>query len=180
MTRGTSCSARSGDCSPKAGLPVIVHCGSGPTPGAHTGPGPMGQVLARHPRLTAVIAHLGAPEYGEFLDLAARYPRACLDTTMAFTGFMQRLAPFPPALVPRLAAAADRVLLGTDFPNIPYPYLTQLTALARLDLGADWLRAVCHGNAARLLGLPPAVGPAARARGARSDRLGGSGGPPPG
>ena len=138
----------------ETGLPVIVHCGSGPTPGAHTGPGPMGQVLARHPRLTAVIAHLGAPEYGEFLDLAARYPRVCLDTTMACTGFMQRLAPFPPALVPRLAAAGDRVLLGTDFPNIPYPYLTQLTALARLDLGADWLRAVCHGNAARLLGLP--------------------------
>ena len=143
----------------EAGLPVIVHCGSGPTPGAHTGPGPMGQVLARHPGLTAVIAHLGAPEYGEFLDLAARYPRVYLDTTMAFTGFMQRLAPFPPALVPRLAAAADRVLLGTDFPNIPYPYLAQLTALARLDLGADWLRAVCHGNAARLLGLPPAAAP---------------------
>jgi cytosine/adenosine deaminase-related metal-dependent hydrolase len=26
-------------------------------------------------------------------------------------------------------------------------------ALARLGLGADWLRAVCHDNATRLLGL---------------------------
>jgi predicted TIM-barrel fold metal-dependent hydrolase len=71
---------------------------------------------------------------------------------MAFTDFLNQLAPFPAALRPRLAAAADRVLLGTDFPNIPYPYLHQLQALARLDLGPAWLRAVCHDNAARLLG----------------------------
>jgi uncharacterized protein len=110
-------------------------------------------VLARHPRLTLIVAHLGAPEYGEFLDLAERFPRVHLDTTMVFTGFMERLAPFPAALRPRLAAAAGRILLGSDFPNIPYPYLEQLEALARLDLGAAWLRAVCHDNAVRLLGL---------------------------
>jgi hypothetical protein len=137
----------------EAGVPVIVHCGSGPTPGTHTGPGPISGVLARHPRLTAIIAHLGAPEYGDFLELAERYPGVYLDTTMTFTDFMERLAPFPAALRPRLAAMADRILLGSDFPNIPYPYLHQLQALARLDLGAGWLRAVCHDNAARLLGL---------------------------
>jgi hypothetical protein len=136
----------------EARVPVVVHCGSGPTPGRYTGPGPMAEVLARHPRLTAIIAHLGAPEYAEFLDLAGRYPGVYLDTTMAFTDFLNQLAPFPAALRPRLAAAADRVLLGTDFPNIPYPYLHQLQALARLDLGPAWLRAVCHDNAARLLG----------------------------
>lgn len=137
----------------EAGLPVVVHCGSGPTPGPYTGPGPISEVLARHPRLTMIVAHLGAPEYGEFLGLAQRYPGVHLDTTMAFTDFLDRLAPFPAALRPRLAAAADRILLGSDFPNIPYPYLHQLQALARLELGPDWLRAVCHDNAARLLGL---------------------------
>ena len=140
----------------EAQVPVVVHCGPGPTPGRYTGPGPMSEVLARHPRLTAVIAHLGAPEYGEFLDLADRYPGVHLDTTMAFTGFLERIAPFPPALRPRLRAVADRVLLGSDFPNIPYPYVHQLRALANLELGADWLRAVCHYNAARLLGLETA------------------------
>jgi len=136
-----------------ARIPVIVHCGSGPTPGPYTGPGPISEVLARHPRLITIIAHLGAPEYEDFLDLAQRHPGVHLDTTMAFTDFMQRIAPFPAALRPRLAAAADRILLGSDFPNIPYPYLHQLHALARLDLGPAWLRAVCHDNAARLLGL---------------------------
>ncbi len=137
----------------EARVPVIVHCGSGPRPGPYTGAGPVSEVLARHARLTMIIAHLGAPEYGEFLDLAQRYPGVHLDTTMAFTDFLERLAPFPAALRPRLAAAADRILLGSDFPNIPYTYLHQLQALARLELGPDWLRAVCHDNATRLLGL---------------------------
>jgi predicted TIM-barrel fold metal-dependent hydrolase len=113
----------------------------------------MAEVLRRHPRLTAIIAHLGTPEYGEFLDLADRHRNVYLDTTMAFTEFMEQIAPFPPVLLPRLAAAADRILLGSDFPNVPYPYLDQLQALARLDLGPAWLRAVCHDNAAGLLGL---------------------------
>ena len=134
-------------------VPVVVHCGSGPTPGRFTGPGPVSEVLARHPRLVVIVAHLGAPEYGDFLSLAGRVPDVYLDTTMAFTGFLERLAPFPAALLPRLAALADRILLGSDFPNIPYPYLHQLKALARLDLGTDWLRAVCYHNAVRLLGL---------------------------
>ena len=137
----------------EARVPVIVHCGSGPTPGRYTGPGPISEVLARHPRLIMIVAHLGTPEYGEFLGLTQRHPGVYLDTTMAFTDFLERLAPFPASLLPALAAAADRILLGSDFPNIPYPYLHQLRALARLGLGAPWLRAVCHDNAARLLGL---------------------------
>ncbi len=137
----------------ESGVPAVVHCGSGPTPGAFTGPGPISAVLARHPRLVMIIAHLGAPEYADFLDLAGRCQGVFLDTTMACTDFMNRLAPFPPGLVPRLGAMGDRIVLGTDFPNIPYPYLTQLDALARLDLGDDWLRAVCYENPARLLGL---------------------------
>jgi len=136
-----------------AGVPVIVHCGSGPTPGPFTGPGPISEVLRRYPRLIVIIAHLGTPEYAEFLALAQQRPGVYLDTTMACTDFMERLAPFPRELLARLGAAGDRVLLGTDFPNIPYPYLEQLQALARLDLGVGWLRAVCHDNAVRLLSL---------------------------
>jgi predicted TIM-barrel fold metal-dependent hydrolase len=61
--------------------------------------------------------------------------------------------PFPRRALPRLAALGDRVELGSDFPNIPYPYLDQLHALERLDLGPEWLRAVCHDNAAGVFGL---------------------------
>lgn len=134
-----------------AAIPVVTHCGSGPVPGAFTGPGPFGEVLARHPSLTAVIAHLGTPEYAEFLGLAQRYERVHLDTTMVFTDFTEARAPFPRELLPQLVDLQDRVLLGSDFPNTPYPFAHQIEALQRLDLGEAWLRAVLHDNAALLL-----------------------------
>lgn len=136
-----------------AGAPVVVHAGSGPVATAYTGPEPMGRLLARFPRLTAVIAHLGAPEYEEFLILAEAYERVHLDTTMAFTPFFEDLAPYPGELLSRLRDVGDKVLLGSDFPNIPYPYETQLQSLERLDLGDDWLRRVCWTNSAQLFGL---------------------------
>lgn len=138
----------------EAAVPVVVHCGSGPLPGAHTGPGPFGEVLARHPLLTAVIAHCGAPEYAEHLAFARRYRNVHLDTTMVGTRFMDTLAPVPPDVVAELGELGDRVVLGSDFPNIPYPYAEQLAALERFDLGEQWLRAVCWDNGARLLRIP--------------------------
>ncbi|WP_439145245.1 amidohydrolase family protein [Streptantibioticus silvisoli] len=137
----------------EAGVPVVTHCGSGPVPGAFTGPGPVGALLARHPRLRLVVAHLGMPEYEDFLTLAERHDRVMLDTTMAFTGFAESAAPFPRAALPRLEALGDRVLLGTDFPNIPYGYAEALRAPERAGLSREWLRAVCHDNAARLFDL---------------------------
>jgi len=137
----------------EAGTPVVVHCGSGPLPGAHTGPGPFGAVLAEHPRLTAVIAHCGAPEYAEHLALVERYPNVHVDTTMVGTDFMNALAPVAPDIVQRLGQLEDRVVLGADFPNIPYAYAHQLQALERFGLGDDWLRSVCWHNGTRLLGI---------------------------
>ena len=137
----------------EAGSPVILHAGSGPVGTAYTGPEPVADLLARHPDLPLVIAHLGAPEYADFMTLAERYPQVRLDTTMAFTDFFEELgAPFPGELRERLRALglAGKVLLGSDFPNIPYAYEHQLDALERLDLGADWLEAVYWGNAAAL------------------------------
>ncbi|MFI6648676.1 amidohydrolase family protein [Streptomyces sp. NPDC050529] len=131
----------------EAGVPVVIHCGSGPAPGRYTGPEPIGRLLARHPRLRLIVAHMGMPEYTEFLALAETYREVRLDTTMTFTDFTEDFIPFPVAERGRLAALGDRILLGTDFPNIPYPYAHQLHALERLGLGDDWLRAVCHDNA---------------------------------
>nr|MDT0659701.1 amidohydrolase family protein [Micromonospora sp. DSM 115978] len=139
----------------EAGTPVVVHAGHAPVGAAHTGPEPFADLLARHPRLTAVVAHLGAPDYLAFLDLAERYERVALDTTMTCTPFFDQFMPFPDAGLGRLRdlGLAGRVLLGSDFPNIPYPYADQLAGLAKLDLGDDWLRAVCWHNAWALLGL---------------------------
>lgn len=143
-----------------AGTPIVLHVGSGPIGNDYTGPEHLARLLATHPRLRVVVAHLGAPEYAEFLTLAERYDQTRLDTTMVFTDFFEEEGPFPDELLPRVAALGDRILLGTDFPTIPYPYLHQLESLARLHdrhpgLDEDWLRKVCWHNAVGLFGAPP-------------------------
>jgi predicted TIM-barrel fold metal-dependent hydrolase len=136
-----------------AGTPVVIHAGSGPVGTVHTGPVPVAELLGDHPRLALVIAHLGAPEYAEFVGLAEVFDQVRLDTTMVFTPFFDEVgAAFPTDLLPRLRDLQKKVLLGSDFPNIPYPYAEQLAGLARLDLGDEWLRDVCWGNGVRLFG----------------------------
>lgn len=137
----------------ESGTPVVIHAGSGPVPGEHTGPRPVERLLRRHPMLTLVIAHMGLPEYEPFLRVAQTYERVHLDTTMAFTSFIEAEAPFPRQLMPALVELRDKVLLGSDFPSIPYEYAHQLESLAAAGLGREWLRAVCWDNAVRLLDL---------------------------
>ncbi|KRF19429.1 amidohydrolase [Nocardioides sp. Soil797] len=138
----------------EAGTPVVLHAGSGPVPTEFTGPGPVRELLARHPRLALVMAHLGAPEYAEFMGMAEDFENVRLDTTMAFTDFFEEMGgPFPTQLMPRLRDLGDKVLLGSDFPNIPYPYAHQVEALERLDLGDDWLRRVLWENSTTLFGV---------------------------
>lgn len=141
-----------------AGVPVVVHCGHGPIPGEYTGLDVFEQVLRRHPNLVAVLAHAGMPDYDAALRLLHTYPRVQLDTTMVGTAFSERFAPLPVDWARRLVPVADRVVLGTDFPNIPYSYDVQLRAIARWAeaderLGDDFLRAVLHDTPAKLLGV---------------------------
>ena len=143
-----------------AGTPIVIHVGSGPVGNEYTGPDHLARLLRRHPGLTAVVAHMGAPEYTEFLALAETHENTRLDTTMVFTRFFDQESPYPDRLLPRLADLGDRMLFGSDFPTIPYPYLEQLDGLARLaerheGLGEDWLRRVCWHNGVELFRASP-------------------------
>jgi len=137
----------------EAGVPIVLHAGSAPLAGEFTGPGAVAELLRRHPDLALVIAHLGMSEYHAFADLAENHDRVHLDTTMVGTDFTNRFAPMPDDYLPRLAALGDKVVLGSDFPQIPYPYAHQIEALDRLGFGDDWMRKVLWHNGARLMGL---------------------------
>ena len=135
-----------------AGTPVVVHVGSGPVGNAFTGPEHLGRLLALFPDLRVIVAHLGAPEFAEFFDLAEGFEHTRLDTTMVFTEFF---VPFPDELLPRVASLGDKILYGSDFPSLPYEYSHQFEGLAGLigrapGLDEDWLAKVCWHNAAAL------------------------------
>ncbi|MFR9732057.1 amidohydrolase family protein [Saccharopolyspora sp. MS10] len=142
----------------EAGVPVVVHCGNGPIPGEHTGIDVFGEVLRRHPLLTAVLAHAGMPEFDRALRLVERYDRVHLDTTMVGVAFSERFAPLPADWPARLVPVRERIVLGSDYPNIPYPYAEQLDAIAGWAaaderLGAAFLRSALHDAPKRLLGV---------------------------
>ncbi|GLY48649.1 amidohydrolase family protein [Lentzea sp. NBRC 102530] len=137
----------------EAGVPAVVHCGDGPYPGEHTGLGVFEEVLKRHPRLTAVLAHAGMPDYSGALDLVERYRNVHVDTTMVGVPFSEDMAPLPADWRARVAGLADRVVLGSDFPNIPYPYEVQIDAIRSWGLDAAALQMVLHDNGTRLLQL---------------------------
>jgi predicted TIM-barrel fold metal-dependent hydrolase len=137
-----------------AAIPVVIHCGSGPVPGEYTGPEPIRRLLRRYPRLPLIVAHMGMPEYTDFLDICESFPQVRLDTTMAFTSFVEESMPFPPAQHHRLRDLGERILFGSDFPNIPHGYRDAITAVTELPgIDDDWLRAVFYDNAARLFTL---------------------------
>ncbi|MBS44175.1 MAG: amidohydrolase [Nocardioides sp.] len=140
-----------------SGTPALVHAGSGPVGNDFTGPASMARLLAEHPRLRIVVAHLGAPETDGFARLAASYDHVHLDTSMAVSRFFAGDGADARELAPLLRDLAPRVLFGSDFPTLPFAYGEQLDALAELGLGNDWLRDVCWHNAVRLLGEPAVV-----------------------
>lgn len=133
--------------------PLVIHSGHGPAPGRFTGPEGLETLLARYPDLVLIVAHMGLPDYSRSLDLVEKYDGVHLDTTMAFTAFTEQNTPFPIEDLPRLRALGDRILFGSDFPNIPYPYLEAVDGVIGLGLGDEWTRGVLYGNAARLFRL---------------------------
>src|SRR5690625_1184925 len=135
-----------------AGAPVVIHCGSGPHGGEFTGPEPIFELVDRHPNLVLVIAHMGMPEYIEFAELARRAAHVYLDTTMVGTGYIhQEFGDLPDGYLDTVAALADKVVLGTDFPTIPYSYSHQIEVLHNWGLGEEWMQNVLWHNPQRLL-----------------------------
>jgi uncharacterized protein len=138
-----------------AGTPIVLHAGAvadGSGNERWCGPEPVRRLLARFPGLRLVIAHMGTPDEDAFVDMAERHPDLWLDTAMIFTD-PPYLGPTPLHLVDRLRALGDRIVFGSDFPTIPHPFAAQVSGLAALGLGDDWLRDVLWHNGRRLFGL---------------------------
>ncbi len=138
----------------KAGRPLVMHAGREPAspqypcdPYTLCGAERVERVLKDHPTLKLCIPHLGADEFDAYARLLERHDNLWLDTTMAVAGYF-------PVPLPRqaLQVRPERVLYGTDFPNIPYAWDRELKTLVSLKLGDEALAGVLGQNALRLYG----------------------------
>lgn len=117
---------RSWNCRPS--LPTLIHAGSGPAPGRFTGPGPVAEVLRRHPNLR--IPRWSSPTSPN----NSTRSRPCSVTTSWLWET-------------RSSSAA--------LPRHPYPYSHAVESVIALGLGPRWCRKVLHDNAVQLFDLIP-------------------------
>lgn len=137
------------------GLPVVIHAGREPKSDAYpVDPHALcrvdrtAAVLRAFPTLKLLVPHCGADEFEGYARLLETHDHLWVDTTMMLGGY------FPvddPWLL--LRARPDRVLYGTDFPNLPYAWDREIVAVAKAGLDDDRLVALLSGNARALYGL---------------------------
>lgn len=107
------------------------------------------QVLTDHPALRICVPHLGADEYETYRGMLRDHDNLWLDTTMMLADYLPGADP-PPLSDLR----PDRIMYGTDFPNIPYAWDRELKKLAQMDLPRETLANILSKNAQAFFSIP--------------------------
>jgi hypothetical protein len=146
-----------GEMNPLYGLcqsndkPIVMHVGREPKSEAYRcdpyricSADKLKRVLMDYPKLRVCVPHLGFDEIGAYRNLIEKYDTLWLDTTMVLTDY------FPIREVVELKAyRLERIMYGSDFPNIPYAWDRELKRLSESGLSQDdleWIlnKSACH------------------------------------
>ncbi|MDJ0782606.1 MAG: amidohydrolase family protein [Desulfosarcinaceae bacterium] len=135
--------------------PMVIHFGTEPKSAAYPcdpyeicKATRLEPVLERYPNLKICVPHLGFGEISAYREMIERHDNLWLDTTMALTDY------FPMSEKVDLARyRIDRVMYGSDFPNIPFAWDRELKQLRMVDVSRTDLEKVLHRNAADFFGL---------------------------
>lgn len=134
------------------GQPLVMHVGREPkSPAFHYPVDPyvicvpekVERVVKTYGDLRICVPHLGADHYNDYKRMIDQYDNLWLDTTMVFADYLP--GNHPPSLA---ELRPDRVMFGTDFPNIPYAWDRELKRISRVDLPADLLERILFRTAA--------------------------------
>jgi hypothetical protein len=136
----------------EANVPLVMHAGREPASPAYKcdvyalcGAERVERVLTAHPKLKLCVPHLGADEFDGYARLLERHDSLWLDTTMIAAGYF-------PIDVPRriFEVRPERILYGTDFPNLPYAWDRELRHLVKMKFSDDVEAGLLGQNALRL------------------------------
>ena len=132
---------------------LLIHSGTGPSLKGYkektmhmSGAEFTGKMLKRFPQMKVVVPHLGFDESDAFFAMMEKFPNLWMDTTMVVAGFFPVEIPWE-----MIEKFSDRVLYGSDFPNIPYEADTEIRALLFSPLSETAKRKILSENARKLL-----------------------------
>lgn len=135
--------------------PLVMHVGREPKspayacdPYALCDASRVERVLKAYPELNICVPHLGADEFSAYQRMLEKYDTLFLDTTMTLAEYL----PFEGEL-PLMKMRSDRIMYGTDFPNIPYAWDRELKKLCTLGFSEQDLTKILEKNAAAFFHL---------------------------
>ncbi len=143
------------ECCRTHNKPVVMHIGREPKSTAYRcdpyelcSAAKLTRVLRDFPTLKICVPHLGLDELAAYRGLLEKHDNLWLDTTMVLADY------FPTKKKIDLGRyRTDRVMYGSDFPNIPYAWDRELKILERADLASDTLEKILSKNAVDFFNL---------------------------
>ena len=135
--------------------PIVMHVGREPKSMAyHCDPyiicnaKKLEKILQNFPKLKICVPHLGFDEFSAYRKLIEKYDNLWLDTTMVLTDY------FPIENAVELDSfRVDRIMYGSDFPNIPYAWDRELKWLKTSGLAYDNLEWILKKSALNFIKL---------------------------
>lgn len=137
------------DCCSRNNKPIVIHAGREPkSPAYKCDPyeickaEKLANILRQFPNLKICVPHLGFDETESYRNLIETYDNCWLDTTMVLTDYFQFKE-----RIDLKHYRNDRVIFGTDFPNIPYAWDREIKSLASAGLSRDVFEKISWKNA---------------------------------
>ncbi len=129
--------------------PLIMHVGREPKspaypcdPYALCSADKLERVIKTYPGLRVCVPHLGADEFESYCRMLETYDNLWLDSTMILSDYL------PFSDIPDLSQMrADRLIFGSDFPNLPYAWDREIKQVCHLNLTPERLSKLLYKNA---------------------------------
>ncbi len=131
-----------------SGKRLLFHAGTGPVGNPFVGVAHFKKVLARYPELPATVAHMGGYEFKAFFDLLPDHPGLFFDTAFSFLPRAGLLCDLEKETLERFR---DRIVYGSDFPNLIFPREEEINSLYSRNLSAAFYHKVFFENGKNLI-----------------------------
>ncbi len=129
--------------------PIVMHIGREPKSPAYScdpytlcSAEKLERVITDFPDLKICVPHLGFDETSAYRNLIEKYDNLWLDTTMVLTDYFSMEKE-----IDLNHYRSDRIMYGSDFPNIPYAWDRELKKLKAACLSYDALNKISNKNA---------------------------------